>query len=79
MSILLAETIEFKPHNQPRTYWERRALINEKVLHQIMWELGVMYPELQDVIKDIGEAWQRTTDNLDEEFKNENPGYRFTN
>jgi len=71
---LEAENSRFlEGYMKPTTYWERRCLMNEKVLDNVINILGLHLPHTQDALYVLGEGWQNSIESLDAEFASPTP------
>ena len=50
------------------TYWERRALLHEQILREVLILLGSAQPEIQEHLISLADARDQAKLALDEEF-----------
>ena len=54
---------------KPETYWEKRCLINEMVLRDLMDQIVRYHPYIFESANSLGDAWDPALDKLDDEQK----------
>jgi len=56
---------------EPKTYWERRAIISENYNDKVIEIISIALPHIQPQILDLDESWNEAIADLENEFSDE--------
>ena len=53
---------------EPKTYWERRAVISENYNDKVIEIIGIALPQIQTQILELDNVWDKAIADLEKEF-----------